>query len=70
MIENPTPYFIGRYRQDSRTDRWSDLPAGELPRRQGPATAWTGQSLLAWGGISGGEPVGNGVSYTPPASVG
>jgi hypothetical protein len=51
---------------DSRTGRWSELPAGDLPPRQEPATAWTGHAVLAWGGVGrDGEPVADGISYTP-----
>jgi hypothetical protein len=50
---------------DSRTGVWSDLPAGELPRRQAPVQTWTGRAVLAWGGVNGGTPIGNGISYAP-----
>jgi hypothetical protein len=51
---------------DSRTGQWENLPAGELPGRQDPMAAWTGQVVLAWGGIRDGAPAATGVAYTPP----
>jgi hypothetical protein len=47
---------------DPATNRWSLLPRWPLRARSAPAVAWTGRSLLVWGGEIG-TPVG---TSTPP----
>jgi hypothetical protein len=47
---------------DPKADRWSPLPQAPLRGRREPVAAWTGRSLLLWGGGSG---LADGASFTP-----
>jgi len=47
---------------DPKTDRWSPLPQAPLRGRREPVAAWTGRSLLLWGGDSG---LADGAAFTP-----
>jgi hypothetical protein len=47
---------------DPKTDRWSPLPQAPLKGRLAPVAAWTGRSLLVWGGDPG---FADGASFTP-----
>jgi len=46
---------------DPATNRWSTLPRWPLRARGGPMVAWTGRSLIVWGGEIG-TPAGTSVS--------
>jgi hypothetical protein len=52
---------------DSRTRAWSGIAASPLGARVYPASAWTGQELLVWGGLSGDSlstgQLGDGAAY-------
>jgi hypothetical protein len=50
------------YAYDPQTNRWSSLPPSPLRARTGSIVAWTGRSLIVWGGEIG-TPVG---TSTPP----
>jgi hypothetical protein len=57
---------------DARSRRWSPLAAGPLEGRSDPASAWTGDEWLIWGGrFDGGNPSGrffaDGAAYDPSA---
>jgi spore germination protein GerM len=47
---------------DPRADRWSPLPQAPLQGRLDPVAAWTGRSLIVWGGDAG---FGDGAAFTP-----
>jgi hypothetical protein len=47
---------------DPRADRWSPLPQAPLQGRLDPVAAWTGRSLIVWGGESG---FADGAAFTP-----
>jgi hypothetical protein len=58
---------------DPRSDRWSSIPRTPLSRRGGSLVAWTGRSLIVWGGVTA-APVGSqsgptyhrdGAAFTP-----
>lgn len=38
---------------DPVTDRWASLPDSPLPAREGAVAVWTGQAMIAWGGVIG-----------------
>jgi Sporulation and spore germination/Kelch motif len=46
---------------DPRGDRWSPLPQAPLQGRLEPAAAWTGRSLIVWGGAG----FADGAAFTP-----
>jgi Sporulation and spore germination len=46
---------------DPRGDRWSPLPQAPLQGRLDPAAAWTGRSLIVWGGAG----FADGAAFTP-----
>lgn len=46
---------------DPQTDRWSPLPQAPLRGRLEPTAAWTGRSLIVWGG----EGFADGAIFTP-----
>jgi hypothetical protein len=54
---------------DGPTRTWRALPDGPLEGRSDPASAWTGDELLIWGGFDGGfreDPYfANGAAYDP-----
>ncbi|HET6210781.1 MAG TPA: hypothetical protein VFD94_10385 [Jatrophihabitans sp.] len=56
---------------DPSTNSWSAMPAAPLPGRANPVAAWTGTSLVVWGGVDfrgQHETVyTDGASYAPPA---
>ena len=47
---------------DPRADRWSPLPQAPLRGRLEPVAAWTGGSLIVWGGDVG---FSDGAQFTP-----
>lgn len=47
---------------DPQADIWSPLPQAPLAGRADPAGAWTGHSLIVWGGGLG---LGDGAAFTP-----
>ena len=47
---------------DPQADTWSPLPQAPLQGRSDPAGAWTGHSLIVWGGGPG---FGDGAAFTP-----
>ena len=47
---------------DPRADRWSPLPQAPLRGRLEPLAAWTGRSLIVWGGDQG---FADGAAFTP-----
>jgi hypothetical protein len=58
------------------TGKWSPLPQAPLAGRYRPAGAWTGHSLIVWGGTNPARPLGtgtlsytDGALYTPPPPV-
>ena len=56
---------------DPRTNRWSVLPRPPLPARLEPTAAWTGRSLIVWGGVptaTWGQFRSAGAEFTPPRS--
>jgi hypothetical protein len=50
---------------DPRADRWSPLPQAPLRGRLDPAAAWTGRSLIVWGGDQG---FADGAAFTPQSA--
>jgi len=49
---------------DPRADRWSPLPQAPLRGRLDPTAAWTGRSLIVWGG----DGFADGAAFTPTGS--
>jgi hypothetical protein len=47
---------------DPKADRWSPLPQAPLRGRLDPVAAWTGSSLIVWGGDPG---FADGAAFTP-----
>ncbi len=56
---------------DPSTNRWSAMPTAPLRGRANPVAAWTGTSLVVWGGADfrgqQATTYTDGASYTPPA---
>src|SRR5205085_2894988 len=52
---------------DVAANSWLTLPESGLKSRSAPAVAWTGLTLVEWGGTDccGGPPPSDGASYTP-----
>jgi hypothetical protein len=54
---------------DARTRAWTDIAESPLAARVHPASAWTGQELLVWGGLDGDSlstgQLGDGAAYDP-----
>jgi hypothetical protein len=52
---------------DARGQEWEELAVSPLARRAFPASAWTGEELLIWGGSDGrrGRFFGDGAAYDP-----
>jgi Sporulation and spore germination len=46
---------------DPRADRWSPLPQAPLQGRLDPTAAWTGRSVIVWGGAT----FADGAAFTP-----
>lgn len=56
------------FRFDTRTGRWQEMAPSPLPARIDPASAWTGQELLVWGGAGGEQSarwLADGAAYDP-----
>lgn len=44
---------------------WRALPPAPIAGRYGEASAWTGTSMIVWGGTSGNDVLGDGAAYDP-----